>query len=184
MSRLQIGDAVVVTGAGPIGLLMAMVARAAGAAQVIITEVSPTRIAGAKKMGFTVLDATADNLVEQLLELTRGRGGDIVFEATGHPSVAPYLMDLARIRGQIVQVGIFKQPVPIDLRALNFHEVDLIGARVYTMADYEQTISLAAQQKFDLKSIDIQMFSPDEAVTAFASAREATAVKTMFEIEA
>ena len=182
MSRLQIGDTVVVTGAGPIGLLMAMVARAAGAAQVIVTEVSPTRIAGAEKLGFTVLNAADDKLVQQVLDLTRGRGGDIVFEATGHPSVAPYLLELVRIRGQIVQVGIFKQPVAIDLRAVNFHEVDLIGARVYTREDYDQTISLAAQQRFDLNSIEAEVLPLDEAVAAFASAKEATAVKTMFEI--
>ena len=182
MSRLQIGDTVVVTGAGPIGLLMAMVARAAGAAQVIVTEVSPVRIAGAKKLGFTVLNAADDNLVEQVLDLTRGRGGDIVFEATGHPSVAPYLLDLVRIRGQIVQVGIFKQPVAIDLRAVNFHEVELIGARVYTREDYDQTISLAAQQRFDLDSIEAEVRPLEEAVAAFASAGAATAVKTMFKV--
>lgn len=182
MSRLQIGDTVVVTGAGPIGLLMALVARAAGAAQVIVTELSPVRIAGAEKLGFTVLNAADDNLVEQVLGLTQGRGGDIVFEATGHPSVAPYLLDLVRIRGQIVQVGIFKEPTAIDLRAVNFHEVDLIGARVYTREDYDQTISLAAQQRFDLKSIAVEVRPLDEAVAAFASAKAATAVKTMFKI--
>ena len=182
MSRLQIGDTVVVTGAGPIGLLMALVARAAGAAQVIVTEISPARIAGAEKLGFTVLNAAADNLVEQVVDLTQGRGGDIVFEATGHPSVAPYLLDLVRIRGQIVQVGIFKEPTAIDLRAVNFHEVDLIGARVYTREDYDQTINLAAQQRFDLKSIEAEVRSLDEAAAAFASAKAATAVKTMFKI--
>jgi len=182
MSRLQIGDSVVITGAGPIGLLMATVARAAGAAQVIVTEVSPTRITGAQKLGFTVLNAADDNLVEQVLELTGGRGGDIVFEATGHPSVAPYLLDLVRIRGQIVQVGIFKQPVAIDLRAVNFHEVDLIGSRVYTREDYDQTISLAAQGRFDLDSIEAEVLPLDEAVAAFASAKAATAVKTMFKV--
>ncbi len=183
MSRLQIGDTVVVTGAGPIGLLMAMVAQAAGAARVIMTEVAPVRIANAQKMGFTVLNAAGEELVEQVMVLTKGRGGDIVFEATGHPSVAPYLLELVRIRGQIVHVGIFKQPVPIDLRAVNFHEVDLIGARVYTLEDYGQTISLAAQQKFDLKPIITQLLPLDQAVNGFESAKKATALKTMFEIE-
>lgn len=182
MSRLQIGDAVVVTGAGPIGLLMAMVARAAGAARVIITEVAPARIAGARKMGLTVLDGTDADLVPQVLDLTRGRGGDIVFEATGHPSVAPYLMELVRIRGQIVQVGIFKQPVSLDLRTLNFNEVDVIGARVYTLEDFHRAISLTGQGTFDLKSLVTHVLSLDEAVEGFESARKAAGLKVLFEI--
>jgi threonine dehydrogenase-like Zn-dependent dehydrogenase len=96
MSRLQIGDTVVVTGAGMIGLLMAMVARAAGAARVIVTEVAPSRIVAAQGLGFTVLNAADSDVVEQVLELTDGTGGDVVFEATGHQSVAPYLLELVK----------------------------------------------------------------------------------------
>jgi (R,R)-butanediol dehydrogenase/meso-butanediol dehydrogenase/diacetyl reductase len=183
MSRLQIGDTVVVTGAGPIGSLMAMVARAAGAAQVIVTEVAPARIRGAQKMGFTVLNAADEDLVGQVLDATDGRGGDIVFEATGHASVAPYLMDLVRIRGQIVQVGIFKEPVPLDMRTLNFHEVDVIGARVYTKEDFRRTISLAAEQRFDLNPLVSHVLPLDEGVDGFASAQNATSLKVLFKIQ-
>lgn len=182
MSRLQVGDTVVVTGAGPIGLLMALVARAAGAAGVIMTEVAPARIQAAREMGFTVLDAGEPGLVDRVLELTRGRGGDIVFEATGHASVAPYLLDLVRIRGQILQLGIFKQPVPIDLRALNFHEVDIIGARVYTPEDYYRAISLAAQKKVDLRLLSDNVWPLAEAAAGFQAAQAGTALKVIFEV--
>ena len=180
MSRMAVGEAVVVTGAGPIGLLMAMVARASGAAQVIVTEVAPSRIAAARDMGFTVLDAADRNLVAQVLELTRGRGGDVVFEASGHPSVAPYLLDLVRIRGQIVQLGIFKEPVPIDLRALNFHEVDLIGSRVYTLEDFDRAIRLAAEGRVDLKPMITTVLPLDEGVDGFRFAADATSLKVIF----
>ncbi len=183
MSRLQIGDSVVVTGAGPIGLLMAMVARAAGAERVVVTEVAPARIAGAREMGFTVLDASAPDLVSKVLEATDGRGGDIVFEATGHPSVAPYLMDLVRIRGQIVQVGIFKEPVPLDMRTLNFNEVDVIGARVYTKEDFRMTISLAGAERFDLGPLVSTVLPLDQGVEGFTAAKNATSLKVLFEVQ-
>ena len=182
MSRLQVGDTVVVTGAGPIGLLMALVARAAGAAEVIITEVAPARIKAAREMGFTVLDAGDPGLVSQVLDLTRGRGGDIVFEATGHASVAPYLLELVRIRGQVLQLGIFKQPMPIDLRALNFHEVDLIGSRVYTLEDYYRAISLAAQKKVDLRLLSDNVWPLAEAAAGFRAAQAGTALKVIFQV--
>ena len=183
MSSLQIGDTVVVTGAGPIGLLMAMVARAAGAAKIIVTEIAPARIASARELGFTVLNAADPDLVTQVLELTSGRGSDIVFEATGHPSVTPNLMELVKIRGQIVQVGIFKEPVPIDLRALNFQEVDLIGARVYTMEDFERAVNLAADRRLDLKSVPVQLIPLTEAINGFQSAQSGASLKVIFEVE-
>jgi 2-desacetyl-2-hydroxyethyl bacteriochlorophyllide A dehydrogenase len=184
MSRLQVGDSVVVTGAGPIGLLMAMVARASGAAKVVVTEVAASRIGVAQELGFTVLNAADENLVAQVLELTKGRGGDVVFEATGHPSVAPYLMELVRIRGQIVQVGIFKQAVSIDLRALNFHEVDLVGSRVYTLEDFDRAVSLAAEGRVDLKPMITTVLPLDEGVNGFRVAANATSLKVVFEAEA
>jgi (R,R)-butanediol dehydrogenase/meso-butanediol dehydrogenase/diacetyl reductase len=184
MSRMQVGDMVIVTGAGPIGLLMAMVARASGASEVIVTEVAQSRIVVARELGFTVLDATDDNLVEQVLTLTKGRGGDIVFEATGHPSVAPYLMELVRIRGQIVQVGIFKQPVAIDLRALNFHEVDIVGSRVYTLEDFDRAIGLATEGQVDLKPMVTSVLALDEAIDGFRIAQNATSLKVIFEAAA
>jgi 2-desacetyl-2-hydroxyethyl bacteriochlorophyllide A dehydrogenase len=183
MSRLQIGDTAVVTGAGPIGLLMAMVARAAGAADVIMTEVAPVRITGAQQLGFTVLNAADDDLVSQVLELTGGRGGDVVFEATGHTSVAPQLMDLVRIRGQIVQVGIFKEPVPLDMRTLNFHEVDVIGTRVYEKEDFRRAISLAAQKRIDLEPLVTNVLTLGEGVSAFEAAKNATSLKVLFEVQ-
>jgi 2-desacetyl-2-hydroxyethyl bacteriochlorophyllide A dehydrogenase len=183
MSRLQIGDTVVVTGAGPIGLLMAMVARAGGAVKVIVTEIAAARLAMAQKLGFTVLNATDTDVVAQVLELTGGRGSDIIFEATGHPSVAPNLMELVKIRGQIVQVGIFKQPVPIDLRVLNFHEIDLIGTRVYTMEDFERAVDLAAGGRLDLKSVPVQLIPLTEAVNGFQSAQSGASLKVLFEAE-
>ena len=183
MSRLQIGDTVVVTGAGPIGVLMAMVAQAAGAAQVIVTEIAPARIALTRGLGFTVLNAADSNVVKQVMELTGGRGSDIVFEATGHPGVAPYLLELVKIRGQIVEVGIFKQPAPIDLRALNFHEVDLIGSRVYTAEDFERAVNLAANRRIDLKSVPVRLIPLEEAVAGFQAAQSGDSLKVVFEIE-
>lgn len=182
MSRLQVGDAVVVTGAGPIGLLMAQVAHAAGAGQVIVTEVAPVRIEGARNMGLTVLDASDAHCVSRAIEPTGGRGADIVFEATGHASVAADLMRLVRIRGQIVQVGIFKEPVALDLRTLNFHEVDLIGSRVYTKQDFAAAIELAASGKLDLEACISHVLPLSSGAEGFVAAGSAESLKVLFEI--
>ena len=161
---------------------MAMVARAAGAAKIVMTEVAPVRIDGARNMGFTVLDARSQDLIAQVLELTDGRGGDIVFEASGHLSVAPYLMELVRIRGQIVQVGIFKEPVPLDMRALNFHEVDVIGARVYEKEDFRRAIDLSGNGVFDLQPLVTNVMPLANGAEGFEIAQNATSLKVLFEV--
>jgi threonine dehydrogenase-like Zn-dependent dehydrogenase len=60
------------------GLLLTQVARAAGAESVIVTEVAPTRISRARKLGFIALDAANERCVSQVIELTQGRAADVV----------------------------------------------------------------------------------------------------------
>jgi 2-desacetyl-2-hydroxyethyl bacteriochlorophyllide A dehydrogenase len=182
LSDLQVGDVVVVTGAGPIGLLMGQLARSAGAGKVILTEVAPNRMAAAQALGFEVVDAREKGGVAEVLERTGGRGADLVFEATGHPSVAPTLMDLVRIRGQIVALGVFEEPVAVDLQALNFQEIRLIGSRVYEIEDFCRAISLAAQGRVDPRSIVSDLGSLKEAPRLFALARAARVGKVVFEM--
>jgi (R,R)-butanediol dehydrogenase/meso-butanediol dehydrogenase/diacetyl reductase len=90
---------------------------------------------------------------------------------------------VVRIRGQIVQLGIFKQPVPIDMRALNFHEVDLIGSRVYTLEDFDRAIALAAERQVDLKPVITTVLPLDEGVDGFRIAANAASLKVIFEAE-
>ena len=82
--EIHVGDTVAVTGAGPIGMLCAAVARAAGASRVFIADRLPYRLKMALTMGADVaVDTTAQSLVETVLDATRGRGVDVVLEAAG-----------------------------------------------------------------------------------------------------
>jgi len=183
-SFLEVGDNVVVTGAGPIGLLIAMLARLGGAATVVLTEVSAERLRIARELDFVAVDASQDNLVSAVLEHTNGRGADVLFEATGHPSVAEHLLDLVKTRGQILQVGIPKKPMRIDLQKVVFNEVTITGARVYERSDYARAIELAAQGKIDLNAIVTHSMSINDAAAAFDAARGGSAVKVILEMGA
>lgn len=138
-ARLARGEKAVVLGGGPIGILVALVAQAAGAA-VRISEIDPGRRAFAASLGLETLGADAPAEVEAW---TGGAGADVVFECTAAAPCAALMTQLARVRGRIVLVGIFTQPVPIDLFRVFWRELELIGARVYEAADFEQAIALA-----------------------------------------
>lgn len=144
-SALKAGDTVAVLGGGPIGLLTALTARFAGAAEVIVCEINQSRRELARRLGFTVLDAAASNLEQEVLRLTQDNGVDVIYEAAGVPATALLATKLVKITGQIVIVGVFKEPSKVDLRAVNFRELALLGVRVYEPRDYLVALHMLQQ---------------------------------------
>jgi len=104
------GDFVVVQGPGPIGLMSAMVARAAGAREVAIIGTPgdvALRLKAAAELGFTrIIDIGETNPVEAVLDWTRGRGADVVVECSGSVKAIPMTADLVRKRGKICVIGL------------------------------------------------------------------------------
>lgn len=160
LSGLTKDETAVVLGGGPIGLLVAMVAKETGA-QVIISEVNPKRIEKAKELGFDVVSPVDTDLVAYVKEKTDGRLADVVFEVAGVQPALDIMTELAGIRGRIVVVAIHGQPKPIDLFKFFWKELKLIGARVYEKEDYEKAIQLITENKLPFKDMitDVQPLS-------------------------
>lgn len=152
-SALQIGDTAVVLGCGPIGLIVALLAREAGAAQVIVSDISPFRLRKAESFGFTALDAKKANVIEEVLARTDGIGADVVFEVAGTEETATQMVALAKIQGQITVVSMFKKPPAIDLAAMHFQEKSLTTTRCYTRADFQHAIRLLAGGDIDFSAL-------------------------------
>jgi len=168
-SGMQAGDTVAVYGAGPIGILTALVARQAGAAAVVITEPSPWRRKVAASLGFTVV-AQGSTMAVTLAPLTDGEGADTTFDSAAHPSVAAELAATTRVRGRIVVVGVYKTPTPLDLQAVCFKEQTVIGVRVYTSADVTAAIELIASGALGLDRFPTKAFDLTDVAAAFDAA--------------
>lgn len=173
MSEMESGDIVGVYGAGPIGLLTAIMARHTGAQTVIMTDPSPWRRSVARDFGFTVLEPD-ESMEQTALKLTNGEGLDLVFDAAGYPPVAPELTKVVRVRGQIVIVGVHKTPAPIDLRDVCFKELDMVGVRVYTTEDFVEAVALINDGELELERFPVQSFALENADAAFESAARGT----------
>jgi len=107
---------VVVTGAGPIGLMAIAVARAAGCATLFATEVNPHRRSLALKMGADeALDPAAGDVVKHVIEATGGAGADVMLEMSGHPDAIHKGFQMLRPGGRASLLGIPKDPVTLDL---------------------------------------------------------------------
>jgi (R,R)-butanediol dehydrogenase / meso-butanediol dehydrogenase / diacetyl reductase len=132
----QVGDRIMVIGAGPIGLLVAQVARHAGAGRTVVVEVSPGRLDMARQLGFETLDARDPAQEEIAASL------DVVFEVSGsRPGITRAIRAL-RPRGTLLVVGFFPEPPPVPLAQVLLKELEVRGSRVYAAGDFAAALGL------------------------------------------
>jgi len=143
LAAIRPGELAVVIGGGPIGLLVALVARQAGA-RVVLAEVGAFRLEFARSLGFEAWNPTAMDLPAHIREISGGSGADIVFEVSGARSAVLGMTDLLALRGRVILVAIHPQPVEVNLFQFFWKELRLAGARVYEREDYEEAIRLMA----------------------------------------
>ncbi|PYM21454.1 MAG: Zn-dependent alcohol dehydrogenase [Candidatus Rokuibacteriota bacterium] len=141
-AQVSAGDAVVVIGGGPIGALIAMVARQRGA-RVIVSELNPFRVEMLAKLGIDVVGPGRD-LAAFVEEWTGGDGADVVFEVTGNAAAVRAMTGLVRVQGTISMVAIHAEPIPVDLYRFFARELTLHGSRLYARQDWEEALRLAA----------------------------------------
>jgi 2-desacetyl-2-hydroxyethyl bacteriochlorophyllide A dehydrogenase len=141
-AEVKAGDTVLVFGGGPIGALIAMVARRRGA-RVVVSEVNPFRVDILRKLGLDVVGPGQD--LEAFVETwTGGDGADVVFEVTGNPAAVRAMTDMVRVWGTISMVAIHGEPLPVDLYRFFARELTMHGSRLYSRQDWEEAIGLAA----------------------------------------
>ena len=152
LSELKQGEVAVVLGGGPIGMLVAMVAKQTGA-RVILSETNPVRSKLAAGLGFEVVNPAETDLVDYVSKETDGGLADVVFEVAGVQPTIDVMTEVAGIRGRIVVVAIHGQPRPVNLFKLFWKELKIIGARVYEPEDYDRAIELVAGGELPLREL-------------------------------
>lgn len=160
------GELAVVIGGGPIGMLVALVAREAGA-RVILSEVNESRLAFARSLGFEAVNPATTDLPALCRERSADSGADIVFEVSGAKAAAATMTDLLAIRGRIVVVAIYPKPVELNLFQFFWKELKLIGARVYEPEDYEKALRLIAAKTLPLERMITRVEPLDRIQSAF-----------------
>jgi L-iditol 2-dehydrogenase len=142
------GDFAVVIGPGAIGLLCAMVARAAGAREVVVTGTpgdEKLRLAKARELGFKTINIAEQDPAAVIAEMTGGLGADMVIECSGSPRAIPGMVDLVRKRGKICVIGLTggkNVEVPWDKFAFKVCDVIFNLSTSYT--SWDRAIALIA----------------------------------------
>ncbi len=167
MGKVCSGELAVVIGGGPIGMLVAMVAREAGA-EVILSEVNEHRLQFASELGFTAVNPLKTDLKQLCEEKSGGSGADVVFEVSGAKAAALGMTDLLAIRGRVVLVAIYPQPVELNLFHFFWKELSMVGTRVYEPQDYERALQLMAADTLPLEKMITSVEPLDRIDEAFA----------------
>lgn len=142
-SGVAAGDRVLVLGGGPIGVLVALVARTNGVGDLVVSEPNPRRRDRLAGFGIDTFDPGAAG-VETLLDRTDDEGFDVVFEVAGVAATLAAAPHLARVRGTILLGGLPHHPVAAPFATAVMREQHLLGSRVYESRDMADAIELIA----------------------------------------
>lgn len=182
-ARIQPGDIAVVTGAGPIGMMVALAALAGGCARVIVADLAQPKldIIGAYD-GIETVNIKSRPLAEAVAEATGGWGADIVFECSGAAPAILGMAGLARPGGAIVLVGMPVDPVPVDIVGLQARELRVETVFRYANV-YDRAIALIASGKVDLRPLISATIPFEDSIAGFDRAVEARDTDVKLQIE-
>ncbi|WP_435178331.1 NAD(P)-dependent alcohol dehydrogenase [Halorussus sp. AFM4] len=177
------GDSVLVTGAGPIGLLAMAAARAAGATTVVVADVVEAKRRRATERGAdAVVDPGEEDLAEAVRAETDGEGVDVVIEASGAESAIRGSLDAVRRGGTVVFVGLpTEAAIPLDVGDIVDSELDVRGSFRYRNA-YPAAIDLVADGAVDLAGIVDFAADLADVDDAFRRAADPETVKGMVRV--
>ncbi|HEY5201532.1 MAG TPA: alcohol dehydrogenase catalytic domain-containing protein [Acidothermaceae bacterium] len=181
--RVSAGDKIVVVGGGPIGLIIATVARHVGG-EVAVVELDPTRRALAAELGFTALHPEDFDDPAWLDEWTGGAGADVVFEVSGAAAGIALALPLAKVRGTIVVVGIHPEPRGVDLQRIFWRELTIVGARVYERTDFEAAVELVSSGVIPTRALITHVVPLAETQAGLKELEGGSAMKVLVDVRA
>lgn len=179
---IELGDTVVVIGAGPIGLIHIILAKLSGASNVIVSELSENRREAALAIGADhAIDSSKQNLKDFVMSETDGVGADVVIMAIGIPSLVNYAFELLRKGGRAnLFAGFSKDDMSsIDVNLIHYNELIITGASALSREGYRTALSLISSGQVDVEKLITHRLSLDEINDAFNYAQNGDAVKVI-----
>ena len=163
-----LGEDVLITGAGPIGIMAAAVVRHAGARFVVVTDVNPYRLELAKKMGATLaIDVRSQSVADAQEQLGMKEGFDVGLEMSGNPSAFRDMLANMCHGGKIAMLGIPEAEIAIDWNTVVFNMLTIKGIYGREMYETWYKMTVMLQSGLDLSPIITHRFPYDDFQQAF-----------------
>ena len=163
-----VGEDVLVTGAGTIGIMAALVAKEVGARNVVLTDINNDRLEIARSMGVRQVHNTLETPLRELMPaLDMHEGFDIGLEMSGAPAAFREMIDCMNTGGKIAILGIAADPFGIDWNKVVFKMLTLKGIYGREMFETWYKMAILARDHVDLKTIITHRFPADEFARGF-----------------
>jgi threonine 3-dehydrogenase len=163
-----LGEDVLITGAGPIGIMAAMIARHAAARNVVITDVNPYRLELAKKAGVTrAVDVSKHKLPDVMKELGMKEGFDVGLEMSGNPAALNSMIDVMFHGGRIALLGILPSSAAINWEKVVFNGLHLKGIYGREMFETWYKMQAMIQSGLDITPVITHRFKIDDFKEGF-----------------
>jgi len=176
---IKIGSVVLITGAGPIGLVCLLAAKAAGATTVILSDIKDERLEVAKKLGATLTINAKEDVKSVLDQL--GHIVDFTIECSGAEVAIRTALRTTKSGGTVVLVGLGPSEIKLPIVDSACREVDIRGIFRYANC-YPTALQLIASGKVDVKPLITHRFTLNETIKAFEKARDMEGIKIMINI--
>ncbi|OIQ69519.1 L-threonine 3-dehydrogenase [mine drainage metagenome] len=181
-----VGEDVLITGAGPIGLMAAAVARHVGARFIVVTDVSEPRLALAKSMGADLtVNVGQARIVDAQRTLGMHEGFDVGFEMSGHPTALPEMITNLNHGGRVAMLGLPTTPIDVDWAKIVTHMITIKG--IYGREMFETWVAMSAMLQSSrwlrdaLSSVITDRFPATRWAEGFAAARAGTGGKVVLD---
>lgn len=178
------GEDVLITGAGPIGLMAAAVCRHVGARHVVITDINDSRLALAAQMGASqAVNPRRESLADVMDELGMKEGFDVGLEMSGAGDALQSLIEAMNHGGHVALLGIFGSPVTVDLNKAIFKGLQIKGVYGREMFDtWHKAVSML-ESGLDIAPVITHRFPFDEFEKGFKAALSGGASKVVLDLE-
>jgi threonine 3-dehydrogenase len=180
----MLGEDVLVTGAGPIGIMAAMVSKHAGARHVVITDRSDERLALASKLGVTrAVNIDRENMADAQRELNMREGFDVGLEMSGSSAALRDMITQMTHGGRIAVLGLPSAEISVDVAAIVLKMLTIKGIYGREMFDTWYEMSVLLESGLDISGVITDRFHYAEYEVAFAVARSCLGGKVIMSWE-
>ncbi|MGH6925872.1 MAG: L-threonine 3-dehydrogenase [Propylenella sp.] len=177
-----VGEDVLVTGAGPIGIMAAAVARHVGARHIVITDVNPYRLALAGRVADVVpVNVSEEELKSVMQRLGMREGFDVGLEMSGAEAALNQMLDTIIVGGKIAMLGIPARPFPVDWTKIVFHMLTIKGIYGREMFETWHKMIAMLQSGLDIRGIITHRFPAADFATAFEVMRRGESGKVVLD---
>ena len=185
-ARAIAGNVAVVLGAGPIGMVTVLAAKAAGCSKIYVTDIDDTKLNVAAQLGpVEPINILKSSLEDVVMQGTSGWGADVVYECSGATSAAAGAIDVLRPGGTIVYVGIPLEPIPYDISKAQTKEARIEHVFRYAHI-FPNCVNMLASGAINVAPLITKTFSFAQSIEAFelASTAPTGQIKMQISLEA